>query len=826
MKNKLIFFLTICLFININYYDIKAEEFIFESPIIEITNNGNTIHAKNGVEVSTTNNIEITANESVYEKIKSILSLSGNVKIIDRENNIEIESENVTYYKNREEIISSNVEVIDKENNIKIKGENITYYKNKGEIISKGSTLIHVNNEYVINTSDIIYSKKENIIRSKNLVTLVDIFENKFSAENFTFLVLDKIFKSKKINLLDSEKNNYSFNESMVNLKTNEVIGKDIKVNFANNAFGNSENEPRLKGNYALSNKEETIIKSGIFTTCKKNKKKWPPWTLKASEIKHDKKKQIINYKNAWLQIYDQPVLYFPKFFHPDPTVKRKSGFLIPRMGNSSVSGASLQIPYYHVISDNKDITFSPSIFFNNDILLQNEYRQVNKNSNHITDFSINKNKSSSKSHLFSNTKMDLELDFFENSDIEFNIEQTSNDTYLKNNKITSSINNSSSLLNSFVDFNASKEDFSITTRFEVFEDLSKDRSDRYQYIYPNFAISKLINTESDMKGELKFTSSGSQKNYNTNVYETILVNNFEYNSIPFFLKNGITNNLKFLLKNVNTKGEKSSNYKNELSTENLAAFSFNSSFPLKKSGKNTDSYFTPKASFRISPNKSSKLTDLDRRIDFNNIFSLNRVAGNDTIEGGQSLTIGSEYILKKKNDEELLSINLATNYKDVSDTRMPTKSKLGNKSSDIVGEFKISPNKYINFDYNFSLDNNLKTSNYNLAKSTIAINNFVTSFEFLEENNELGSESYLTNEIGYTFDKNHKLEFKTRKNKKTNLKEFYNLIYEYKNDCLVAGVEYNKDYYSDRDIKPNEELFFSITIVPFSTFASPNTKQ
>jgi len=243
MKNKFIFFLTICLFININYYDINAEEFIFESPVIEITNNGNKIHAKNGVEVSTTNNIKITANESIYEKIKSILSLSGDVKIIDKENSIEIESENVTYYKNRE------------------------------EIISKGNTVIRFNNEYVLNTSDIIYSKKENIIWSKNLTTLEDNFGNKFSAENFTFLVLDKIFKSKKINLLDSEKNKYSFNESMVNIKTNEVVGKDIKIDFRNDIFGNSENEPRLKGNYASSNKEETIIKSGIFTTCKKNNK-------------------------------------------------------------------------------------------------------------------------------------------------------------------------------------------------------------------------------------------------------------------------------------------------------------------------------------------------------------------------------------------------------------------------------------------------------------------------------------------------------------------------------------------------------------------------
>ena len=29
------------------------------------------------------------------------------------------------------------------------------------------------------------------------------------------------------------------------------------------------------------------------------------------------------------------------------------------------------------------------------------------------------------------------------------------------------------------------------------------------------------------------------------------------------------------------------------------------------------------------------------------------------------------------------------------------------------------------------------------------------------------------------------------------------------KNDCLVASLEYNKDYYTDRDLKPNEELIF-----------------
>jgi len=104
MKNKFIFFLAVCLFININCHDVSAEEFIFESEVIEITNGGNTIQAKNGVRVSTKNNIEITADESTYDKIKLILSLIGNIKIIDQENNIKISGEDIIYYKNKEKI--------------------------------------------------------------------------------------------------------------------------------------------------------------------------------------------------------------------------------------------------------------------------------------------------------------------------------------------------------------------------------------------------------------------------------------------------------------------------------------------------------------------------------------------------------------------------------------------------------------------------------------------------------------------------------------------------------------------------------------------------
>ena len=68
-------------------------------------------------------------------------------------------------------------------------------------------------------------------------------------------------------------------------------------------------------------------------------------------------------------------------------------------------------------------------------------------------------------------------------------------------------------------------------------------------------------------------------------------------------------------------------------------------------------------------------------------------------------------------------------------------------------------------------------------------------------------------------------LKYRTRRNKKTDLTEYYNLIYEYKNDCLTAAIQYNKDYYSDKELKPTEEIFFSISIVPLATLNTPSVR-
>ena len=250
----------------------------------------------------------------------------------------------------------------------------------------------------------------------------------------------------------------------------------------------------------------------------------------------------------------------------------------------------------------------------------------------------------------------------------------------------------------------------------------------------------------------------------------------------------------------------------------------FESRFPLFKNNNNINKSFTPIISAKYSPTETKNLKNLDRRIDYSNVFSLNRLGESDTLEGGESLTFGVEYSELSPINEELISISLASIIRNSKNDDLPIKSTLGQKSSDIFGEISFKPTKYLNFEYDFSMDNNLDKSNYNLLKAGLNINNFITTFEFLEEDNFIGNKSYITNTTKYNIDNNNSISFSGTRDLDKGISEYYNLIYEYQNDCLSAAVEYNKTFYSDGDLKPQNNIFFMIKILPFADLSGPTT--
>ena len=103
-----------------------------------------------------------------------------------------------------------------------------------------------------------------------------------------------------------------------------------------------------------------------------------------------------------------------------------------------------------------------------------------------------------------------------------------------------------------------------------------------------------------------------------------------------------------------------------------------------------------------------------------------------------------------KDNDIEIFGINLATSFRNSENPDLPTNSSLGQKMSNVVGQLKLKPNSIIDISYDFLTDNNLDQMNYHKINSTFKVNNFVSSFEFIEENNDIGSDSFIANETSY----------------------------------------------------------------------------
>ena len=796
MKNKFIIYLSVVFLFLLNINHAISNDFVFDTSEIKILDNGNIIKATDGTAKSIKNKINIVAKKFEYNKKLSILKAeNGTTTATDK--------------------------------NIQIKANKFIYNENTSVLNAVGDVVIKdLIKKTLIKSQNIFYYTDKKIIKSQTKSSIEDNENNYFFAESFTYTLNDSLIKLNNVKLVDFEKNIVQIEKAYLNLISKKLIGKDLSIDFNNKSF-NKNNEPRLKGNTISIKENKTEITKGVFTTCKKNDD-CPPWQFSAKEVMHDKKKKTIYYKNAWLKIYDKPVFYFPKFFHPDPTVKRQSGFLMPSFQDSTSLGLSLNVPYYTVISDSKDFTITPR-FYNEKVLIQSEIRSVSSKSNNILDFSFvaEKNNSASKSHFFSKASQKLDFNNFDESNLSVQLQHASNNTYLKTYKLKSPIINEISSLTSSVGISAYREDLSFDTNFQVYENLTVEKnSDKFEFIYPSYDLLKRFNNSTKLNGDFLVSSSGYIKNYNTNVYEKVLINDFIFNSSPLFTESGFKNNYNLILKNVNSDSTNSTKYKTSRDHDFLSIAEYNSSYPLKKENINYNDILKPKLSLKYSPNNSKDMRSDDRRIDINNIFSTNRLSAEDTVEGGASLTYGVEYLKTDKvSEKDMFGAKIANIFRLEENKNLPRNSSLGNKTSDIVGGLNFNPNDIIKIDYNFSIDNDLSYKNYELLSSQITVNNFVTTFEYLNDNNAASNKSYLSNKTAYFLDDSNKLQFEVRENKKTKLTEFYNLIYQYTNDCLTAAIEYNKNYYSDKDLRPDENIFLKLTIIPFGQTSSPNLR-
>ena len=187
-------------------------------------------------------------------------------------------------------------------------------------------------------------------------------------------------------------------------------------------------------------------------------------------------------------KIYDFPIFYFPKFFHPGPTVKRRSGFLFPTLKDNTTVGFSASVPYFWAISENRDMTFTPKIYTKENLLVLHEYRHAFEKSFLLVDSSYtpgykktNKFKKSdgSRSHLFAKFNQDLSGEDY-SSNLEVNFQHVSNDTYLRVHDINTALaNKDSNLVKKDINYEFQNDENYLSVSAAMFENLTASDSDK-----------------------------------------------------------------------------------------------------------------------------------------------------------------------------------------------------------------------------------------------------------------------------------------------------------------------------------------------------------
>jgi LPS-assembly protein len=721
--------------------------------------------------------------------------------------------------------------------------DKLTYSQDNNIIEATGNVVAKNQEGKQISADKIIYNKTNQLLKTFGNSKFSDIKNRILTADNFEYDLEKKIISAEnKVKFTDNYKNIYYFSKLNADDKFNEIIGYNLNSDLNKEKFQSKDKfnqfiEPRLSGKEVSIKDNITIIKDGKFTSCKATNEKegCPYWSLNADLVTHDKENKKITYKNATLDINNIPILYTPYFSHPDPSVKREAGFLSPTFSSlGSDIGATIKVPYFYPVSQSADFTVSPVYYFKQNPLLLGEYREKYINGDLSIEAGFTEGykevtatqTDGSRHHLYGNLNLNFTEKVLEQSEFNAKFQRVNNPTYLRVNKINSTVDGfkrnlvkeDETKLTNEIYLNSFGKNESLNFKTAAYQNITNAKtSDQYEYLLPEIFYSKYNLMDNN---NLNFNSNFKSLNTNTNQNRTTFINNLDYSTTESYNTNfGI--GYKFLTKinNINYY----SDYRNpneNLNSQINPVVGLDASLPFAKLSNESEQYLIPRMLTRYSPGKMTNAKSNDTSLSTDNLFSINRMNSDELIEKDLSLNIGLDWMWKEKitnkNKPPEASISIGQVIKFNEDPDMPTKSSLQNKNSDLVTKANyLSPG---NFDVTLknTLDNGFNHVYYNDLNLKTFLKQGEINFNFYEKNNHIGSERYAKANLSSYLTENTKVKIETDRNLKTDLTNSHKLGIENENECIRYGFYFQKNYSSDKDLKPATSIFFGITLLPF----------
>lgn len=496
------------------------------------------------------------------------------------------------------------------------------------------------------------------------------------------------------------------------------------------------------------------ILSYASYTACDICEGKSPLWQISARKVQHNENTKNVNYNDAFVHIKGIPVFYTPFLTHPDPTVKRRSGFLQPTMGSSSILGAYLQPRYFWAVDDQTNVLFEPIFSAKKDLVLLGSYSHYFYNAYTSLSGSYMKDDEKGRPENRGNFNAKGRYDINDYWRMKYNWKYVSDYIYLKDMSLP---DNDKAWLDSNIQFErfSGRDYVSVEAYYYKMLSYNLRRRNARQYHEINNrkpTVAPLIDaefyTDPSSFGSYfrnQFNTASVYHRNGTNTQRLTSINSWE---LPYTSRFGEKYRFVASLKSDAYYANRYAYKLDDTYTGTTARFFPQAGvewrLPFVRATKHTRQIIEPVMVAVAAPDGGNKIDKIpnedseDVYFDDTNVLDLDRYAGYDRNDTGSRVSYG----LNWSSYGDIFgrtSAFVAQSYekKKDSDFMNALDNKKKSHASDLVGRVNAEPNQYLNLNYRFRLDKENLDAKYSefSADAGPSFLRFNVSYIFLEGN-------------------------------------------------------------------------------------------
>lgn len=583
-----------------------------------------------------------------------------------------------------------------------------------------------------------------------------------------------------------------------------------------------------------------TEFNKTTFTVCKpceEDPEAPPLWQIKAGKIIHNQQEREIEFKDATLEFFGVPVLYLPYLSQPDPSVKRKSGFLAPSYQRSKFFGFAVETPYFWSIAPDKDLTFSPIFSTDQGVVGQLNWRQKLWNGRYDiwTSFTDPSNLEANspadadfRGHLFSEGRFNISPTW----DWGYDLRLVSDETYMRRYELDGATELTSKVFLEGID----GRNYFNTSLYHFQGLLSSDINSRIPTVAP------IIEYQHDF-GKNLFGLGGRL--------------GLDANAMHLFRKEGadstrLSADLGWSANHITNSGVTFSpfaNIRNDLYYEDgvavngsttvfrgeqtiyriLPTVGVEASFPVISAGANRSHIIEPIAQLIYRPDigdqdRISNEDSLSFEFDETNLFSIDKNPGLDRWQEGGRANFGLQYTMLGEQDK--LKLGVGQSYHLIGDNSYTDDSGLGSNMSDFVGSFAYNRNDIVNLTARARLDKDSFAIERNEISLSTHLGAFTGSLEYAaiaaQPSQALTSKrEAIKFGAGYDISDTWRLYGSLHRDLADRRWIGQQAGLRYEDECFIFDIGYRREFFDDRDVDKIQTINLT---VHFKTFGGTNS--